>query len=181
MACIAADTMTTFGDKKLTAVYSGSAGKILRSGDAWIGMVGSAAHNLVMESLLNAEKFPKIATKLDLFEFARRIHPRLKTDYFLNADDEDDDPYESSQIELLVMNGRGIFGLLALREVYEYTRFWALGSGSEFALGAMYAVYGQELTASEIAEVGVRAGVEFDGNSAEPIQSYTVRVKTQNK
>ncbi len=99
----------------------------------------------------------------------------------MNAEDEEDDPYESSQIELLVMNARGIYGLLALREVYEYTRFWALGSGSEFALGAMYAVYDYDLAASEIAEIGVRAGIEFDGNSAEPIQSYDVRLKTSNK
>ena len=55
--------------------------------------------------------------------------------------EEEDDPYESTQITALIANEHGIFGVYSMREVFEYTRFWAVGSGREFALGAMHALY----------------------------------------
>ena len=58
----------------------------------------------------------------------------------------------------------------------EYTKFWAMGSGSEYALGAMYAVYESLESAEEIATLGVKAGIEFDDGSAAPITSYSVEL-----
>ena len=45
----------------------------------------------------------------------------------------------------------------------------AAGSGSHYALGAMYAAYEQGLPAEDIARLGVEAGVEFDHASFGPI------------
>ena len=56
------------------------------------------------------------------------------------------------------------------REVFAFDRFWAIGSGKTFALGAMYAAYDSLGTAGEIAELGVNAGAEFDKSSALPCQ-----------
>ena len=65
-------------------------------------------------------------------------------------------------------------------EVFEFDRFWAIGSGRAFALGAMYGVYGGKMTAREIAELGVRAGCEFDKNSAGPIKAHTIKLKAKD-
>ncbi|UGA37217.1 hypothetical protein JOS77_24440 [Chromobacterium haemolyticum] len=43
-------------------------------------------------------------------------------------------------------------------------------------MGAMYAVYDQALSAREIAEIGVRAGCEFDVSSSMPMTVYTVEL-----
>ena len=91
----------------------------------------------------------------------------------MNTKEDEDDPYESSQITSLVANPHGIFGVYSYREVFSFDRFWGIGSGCNFALGAMYAVYDQFDTAREIAEVGVRAGAEFDKSSAAPFQIYS--------
>ena len=61
-----------------------------------------------------------------------------------------------------------------MREVFEYTQFWAAGSGAEFALGAMQARYGQLKTAEAVARVGVDIGATFDKNSALPMTIYTL-------
>jgi ATP-dependent protease HslVU (ClpYQ) peptidase subunit len=61
-----------------------------------------------------------------------------------------------------------------MREVYEFSRFWAIGSGRKFAMGAMHVAYEQNLSASQIAEIGIRAGCEFDVNSSLPMNLYTV-------
>ena len=77
----------------------------------------------------------------------------------------------------LVANAHGIFGVYSMREVFEYTRFWAVGSGREFAIGAMYALYPKLRTAEAIAKAGIDAGATFDRNSGLPMTLYTVACK----
>jgi len=60
--------------------------------------------------------------------------------------------------------------------VFEYSRYWSVGSGREFALGAMHALYARLRTAEAIAKVGVDAGAEFDKNSALPFTMFTVKL-----
>ena len=115
-----------------------------------------------------------LSSRLSIFESFRALHPLLKEKYFLNAKDEDDDPYESTQIDALIANPFGIFGVHSLREVTEYKKFWAIGSGAEYALGAMFAVYDTASTAEEIAQVGVAAGAEFNNASSMPLSSYII-------
>lgn len=172
-ACIAADSLTSFGDLRLGSEYDAGHDKILASGDNRIGIVGSAAHQLVMESIFNDNKIKTdFSSRLSVFETFRALHPVLKEKYFLNSKDEDDDPYESTQIDALIVSPQGIFGVHSLREVSEYTKFWAIGSGSEYALGAMFAVYDHYETAEEIAAAGVKAGAEFNNASSMPMTSY---------
>lgn len=108
------------------------------------------------------------------------MHPKLKDDFFLKVDEEDDDPYESSQMTVLLANPHGIFAVYSLREVYEYQRFWGIGSGRDYAIGAMNAVYDNpDLSAEDIARIGIEAGCAFDVSSSMPMTSYTV-VRTQS-
>ncbi len=171
--CIAADSLTTFGRERLSASYTVSPEKICQFGGSYIGFVGSAAHETVLESVFSQEAEPPVfRDRQEIFEYFRKLHPRLKEEYFLNPKDEDDDPYESSQINIFIANPHGIFSVFELREVYEYTRYWAIGSGSSYALGAMYAAYDHMDSPENIAQIGVKAGAEFDSSSACPITSY---------
>lgn len=178
--CIAADSLTSFGDLKLNSHYDAAHDKIMHHADNHIGIVGSAAHQLVMESVFASKPVAEkkftidFSSRLAIFETFRALHPILKEKYFLNAKDEDDDPYESTQIDALIANPSGIFGVHSLREVTEYKKFWAIGSGSEYALGAMFAVYDSAASAQEVAEAGVAAGAEFNNASAMPLSSYVI-------
>ena len=69
------------------------------------------------------------------------ITSNSKDEYFLNVVEGENDDYESSQMESLIANPMGIFAVYSWREVFEHERFWALGSGTEYALGAMHAAY----------------------------------------
>jgi len=178
IVCIAADTMTSFGNNKQLATYDAYPTKIVSLGNsAYLGLVGSAAHNLVIESIFARKKqIPRFENRLEIFEFFRKLHPRLKKEYFLNPQEDEEDPYESSQIDMFIANRYGIFGIFSLREVFEYLKFWAIGSGSEYALGAMYAVYDQFDSAEAIARMGVAAGIEFDDGSGAPMTAYCVEL-----
>ena len=51
-AAIAADSLTTFGDTRLSAEFDRTYDKIVHYQGTYIGLCGSAAHQLVFESLL---------------------------------------------------------------------------------------------------------------------------------
>ena len=175
-AVIAADSLTTFGDTRLSAHFDKSPEKILRHRDTYLGFCGSAAHQLVFESLLASHTDLDFAGKTAVFETFRKLHPILKEQHFLNPKEEEDDPYESTQITALIANANGIFGVFSMREVFEYTQFWAAGSGREYALGAMQAQFGRLKSATAIAKAGIEAGATFDRNSGLPMTVYTVKL-----
>ncbi len=72
----------------------------------------------------------------------------------------------------------GVAGSAAhsMREVFEFDRFWAIGSGRDFALGGMHAVYDKAKDVAEIAQAGVLAGAQFDTGTAEPTSLHEVRL-----
>ncbi len=176
---IASDSLVTFGETRLPVGYEAN-DKLFTMDGSWIGAVGSVAHLPVLRQALAAlaSEERQLQTRDGLFDTFVRLHPKLKDRFFLNTKEHDSDPYESSQFSILVANPCGIFGVESYREVFEFERFWAIGSGRRFALGAMHAVYGKAKTAREVAEAGVLAGCEFDTSSAGPVRLHTFRLKT---
>ena len=178
---ISAESLTTFGDTRLGAEYKAEHDKILHIGDSWIGVCGSSAHHLVLAHLLAKIEDLRLGSRSEVFETFRKLHPMLKEQAFLNPKEDEDDPYESSQITALIANPTGIYGVYSYREVFAYDRFWAVGSGRNFALGAMYAAYDKTKSAAEIAGIGVAAGVEFDTASSGPIVTHAVKLIKEKK
>src|SRR5690242_21842883 len=176
-AVIAADSLTTFGTTRLAPIYDRHPQKVTAYGDSFIGVAGSAAHQLVLENVLERTPNLDFHGKAAIYDSFRKLHPVLKDEAFLNPKEEEDDPYESSQMTVMIANPSGIFAVYSMREVFEFDRFWAIGSGRDFALGAMYSVYGRAKNASAIAEAGVIAGAEFDTGTALPIDLHEVPLK----
>ena len=112
----------------------------------------------------------------EIFDVLLVLHQRLRKDYFLNPRGDEHDPYESTQMNMLIANPHGIFGVGSLRTVTEYGRFWASGSGMEYALGAVHALYGRPGDARTIAEAAVTAAIDFDSGSGAPIESHVIRL-----
>lgn len=174
---IAADTLTKWGYRKEPAEYVVNHEKILKVGSSYVGMAGSATGDLALR-----DYFSKSGAKAnfgsveEIFRVWNRVHRALKENYFLNAEEKDERAFESSHVDVLIANYQGIFGVSSYRMVQEFSRFYAYGSGSEYAMGAMYAVYeNAEMTAESIARIGVQAAAEFDENTGLPITSYVVK------
>lgn len=173
---IAGDTLTTFGSTRLASVHDAAPEKLLKHGNTYFGIAGSAAHQLVLESLLKKHPEFTFNGREEIYESFRKIHPILKEEAFLNPKEEEDDPYESSQLTALVANASGIFGVYSMREVFEFDKFWSIGSGRDFALGAMFAVWKGRKTAEDIARIGVLAGAEYDTGTGLPMNVATVKL-----
>ena len=175
---IASDSLVTFGETRLPHGYEANA-KIFEVGGSFIGAVGSTAHIPVLRQALGALTAAELQlqSRDAIFDTFLRLHPRLKDRFFMNTKEHDNDPYESSQFSILIANRHGIFAVESYREVFEFERFWAIGSGRRFALGAMHATYERSKSARELAEAGVLAGCEFDTSSAAPVRLHTLKLK----
>ena len=182
MVAIAADTLVTFGDTRLSHRFEGNS-KLFKvdavGGTAWVGMAGTVAHFPVLRKAMQAlpKEQLKLHSKDEVFDTFTRLHPLLKETFFLQTKEEDADPYESSQYTVVIANSAGIFGLYSYREVFEFKEFWGIGSGRAFALGAMHALWPRVKTARELAVAGVAAGCDFDKNSAGPVDVFTIKLK----
>ena len=178
---IAGDSLVTFGDTRLGHGYEANE-KLFRIGNSWIGMAGTTAHFPVLRRALSALPSDELRlhSRDQVFDTFLKLHPKLKENYFLNTKEEDADPYESSQFTALIANLSGIYGVYSYREVFEFDRFWGIGTGRAFALGAIYASYDKLKSARELAELGVRAGCEFDKNSSAPVNTHTIKLKPKD-
>ncbi len=175
---ICSDALVTFGDTRLPHGYEAN-DKLFRVGDSWLGMAGTTAHFPVLRRALAAlpAEDLNLYSRDGVFDTFLKLHPKLKEHYFLNTKEEDADPYESSQFTVLIANPHGIFGVYSYREVFEFERFWAIGSGRTYALGAMQATWERARTARQVTQAGVLAGCEFDKNSAAPLTTHILKLK----
>jgi ATP-dependent HslUV protease, peptidase subunit HslV len=171
---IASDALVTFGETRLPHGYEVNE-KIFQVGDAYIGLAGSTAHFAVLaDALRGMGDDCRLGSRVQVFGTFQKLHQVLKEKYFLNTKEEDSDPYESSQTTAVIASPAGIFGVYSYREVFSFDRFWGIGSGRNFALGAMYAIYERAGSAKRIAELGVKAGCEFDKSSSLPVRVFSL-------
>lgn len=170
---IGADTLTRFNDIRESSTYISNKSKIVKFRDNYIAAVGHASIGLVLD-----DYFTHYSPKADLssaehiFKESLRMHAVFKSDFFLNPKEDEEDPFESLQTHILIMNPHGIFGLYSLRSVQEYSKFYAFGSGYELALGAMYTAYEGKAKAEDIAAAGLEAACEFDSGCARPYEIF---------
>ena len=182
---IAADTLVTFGDTRLSSRFEANS-KLFKvdttSGPSYVGIAGTVAHFPALRKAMLAlpKKELLLGSKDEVFDTFTKLHPILKETFFLQTKEDDNDPYESSQFSVVVANATGIYGLYSYREVFEFNEFWGIGSGRSFALGAMFVAWNKAKTAREIANIGVQAGCEFDKSSGGPVEVFTLKLKNKS-
>jgi ATP-dependent HslUV protease subunit HslV len=179
-AVIAADSLTTFGRTKFGRKYQRHSEKIHHFESCYIGIVGDAAHSNVFENIIEhyGEEL-KFDSRKNIFQTYLHLHEILKEKFHLNPAAADDMAYQSSQIDALIANEHGIFGMFEFREVHEFEKFWAIGSGKAYALGAMFATYDRFDDPAEIAKIGIMASCEFDNSCELPMNVYSLALRPE--
>lgn len=177
--CIASDTLTLFGSRKEVAgkhVYR--EGKIIQIGSNYIGTSGHASWGLVLNHYFSKKKVAlEWQTAEQIFEIFNTLHKYLKEDYFFNPPPTRYVPLESSEFGILIINSYGIFEIDYQRTVRQHKHFFATGTGEEYALGAIKAVYDLIEDPKEIAKIGVEAAAQFDRKTDLPIQIQCINLE----
>jgi ATP-dependent protease HslVU (ClpYQ) peptidase subunit len=178
-AAIAADTMTKWGTGRETAEYIVNHVKIFSIGNTFLGVTGNATFQAILRDYFSRPRvYARFDNPLEIFKTWQKMHGVLKQDYYLVAGHGEDDAIESSRMDVLIANARGIFGVAAHRTVQEFAKFYAFGSGGDVALGAMYAMYDEpKRSAEDIARAAIVAAAEFDDSTGLPVTSYAVKLR----
>jgi len=178
-AVIAADSLTMWGNMKESSTHIANFSKIVKVGANYLAFTGSSAFQLVVRHwLADNKRSPKFESVDTIFDAWLTFHSQLKDRYFIRELDDERDPFESSRMNILIANPYGIFIVGVLRTVTEYKTFTALGSGCDFAIGAMQAVYGdRSKSASDVAKIGIQVAAEFDDGTGLPMESYRIKLK----
>ena len=176
---IAADTLTKWGGGKESAAYVENHEKIIQVGESYVAITGSATFKMILTDYFeNLESPPALNSTQEIFRVWNQMHPVLKEQYFLQTGEDKEEDLESTRMDVLIANTHGIFGVAAHRTVQAFSRFYAYGSGSPYALGAMYAAFrAPSLDAEAVARLGVAAAAEFHDETGLPIQSFVMDVE----
>jgi len=178
LAAIAADTLVKWGSAKESAAYISNHEKILQVGDNFVAVTGTATFTAILRDYFeHTSEEVRLDSPANIFRTWNRLHGILKERYFLMPEEDKEDALESSRMDCLIANPHGIFGVAAHRTVQEFSRFYAYGSGSDYALGAMYCAYRDpQLSAEQIARHGIEAAAEFDDGTGLPVTCFTARL-----
>jgi ATP-dependent protease HslVU (ClpYQ) peptidase subunit len=180
IGAIAADTLTKWGSAKETASYISNSEKILKVGDNYVAVTGNATFKMVLRDYFQEEGDQiQLENPAQIFKTWNRLHSVLKERYFVLPEEDKEDALESSRMDVLILNPSGIFGVSGHRTVQEFSKFYAYGSGSDYALGALWASYDRpNLGALELVRRSIAAAAEFDDGTGLPVQAHTVRLRS---
>lgn len=184
LAALSADSGISIGDVELPSVIGPR--KIIRSGDALIGLCGDLAHVCAVGAALKRAPLARFRSGAELHTAWTRLHERLKQSHHLQPENTGE-AYESTHVTALVASPVGIFSVYPMREVIEHGDYWAIGSGAAFALGAVSGVLAQSeahelyFTAGYGAECGVTAASRFDRATRPPVITDVVVLEERKR
>jgi len=177
---IASDTLTSSGQIKWSSKYKENSKKFFEHKGSYIGSVGMAMSKIMLNhALKNSEEKFSFNGLENIYDSMLKIHKLLKDDYYLvPTHKRGEQTVESTKLTLLLANRSGIYKISSDRHIGELTKFWAIGSGGSFALGAMHHAYDKKkYSAEDIARIGVEAACEFDKNCALPMNLQVIKLK----
>ena len=172
---MAADSLVTLGERRIPAEANGIS-KIRTIGQALLAVAGWNVYDDVLMHYLASNESVSLATRTDIFRFFNGFWQSLHKDYaFVNDSvDATDSPFGSLDSTFLVHNATGIFLVTSDMGVLPFERFYAIGSGAAYALGALEALYESDLDAEDIARSAVDISIKLDISCGAPVVSRDV-------
>ncbi len=147
--------------------------KINQVGDNYIATCGSASWPTVVELYFaGLEKPLPMHTPVEVFQAVAKLHNFAKDEYHFCAD-HDEGNFEGCNMDMLIANPFGIFTISSRRNVTQLKKYWAQGSGMEYALGAMFVTYDTPAKAPEIVEIALKAGATFSTGTGPPFKIFS--------
>lgn len=157
---VGADTLQCF-DSNMTDDDNLNESKLRHIGSAVLASTGWGLYDNILDDYLKGKKFVRLSTKQDIFLFFKRLWPVLheKYSFVKNQCDDSDSPFGELDSSFLIATKKRIFFVSSNMCVTEFLKFYAIGAGRDYAIGAMHVLYGQDKSAEEIARSAIEAAI----------------------
>lgn len=176
---IASDTQDNFGDLRPPA-ENHYALKLREVAGAIVGSSGWALYDDILGHYASKSKTLRLHSRVEIFEFFLKFWKTLHRTYpFVNdqsGKDGNDSPFATLDSTFLVASPRGIFLVSPNMSVSEFHQYYAIGSGGDYAIGAMHALYDDVDSPKILAERAVRAAMAYDVYCGGRIESRSIKV-----
>ncbi|MBL4786823.1 MAG: hypothetical protein JKY49_15530 [Cohaesibacteraceae bacterium] len=169
---IGCDTKCSDGNLLVPPPEKVNALKFHRIGNAYMGHVGSTAFHTVLDFVTNeyADIFD-FTDRMTTYKTMLKLHKIMCDTCLINTYGED---FEGSGLNVVIATPEKIFHVEPDRGVDEFSRFWAVGSGSVAALGALDALYDRIDDIEELLREVLTIACKYDLHSNGPIETEIV-------
>lgn len=177
--CIASDSMVISGaGRKNSFEHIAHPEKVIKWDDSYIGIAGHPSWlNIIRDYIAKRRKKALLQNPDQIFKELLQLHKTLKEEYCLNTGTDAESAFESSGLTSIIVNRKGIFKTYEYRSIQEFNQYTAIGSASQYALGALYTLYDRYSTAEDITKAALETAVTFDDSSSLPGFFYTIKLK----
>ena len=162
---IASDTQDNFGTNTVS-FDNYSAKKIIKVGSSYVATTGWGLYEDIFDDYLLLKEDVALESKAQIFSFFMQFWKDLHEKYSFVKDqteeEEEASPFGDLDATFLIANRSGIFYVSSNMSVTKFEKYFAVGSGSNFSMGAIYGLYEQEFSAEEIARKAVEAAITFN-------------------
>lgn len=161
---IAADAQDNFGPNRVS-FENYSSRKIIAIGDSYVATTGWGIYEDILNDYLLNRQDLGLTSKPQIFSFFMSFWKDLHEQYSFVKDQSEEDeasPFGALDATFLIANRSGIFYVSSNMSVTKFEQYFAIGSGSDFSLGTMYALYHLDCTAEEIARRAVESAKTFN-------------------
>ncbi len=172
---IGADTQYSFGSNK-ACKKNIKCSKIRRIGSVLFTNTGWGLYDDILDDYLSKKKTVKLNNKLAVFQFFKAFWQALHKNYPFVKDqcDDEESPFGDLDANFLIITKKCIYYVSSNMSVTEFLEFHAIGSGCDYAIGAMHAVYNMNLSAEDIARKGLEAAIDHDVYCGGEIELITI-------
>ena len=161
---LAADSQTSFGDSQRIPSVNCRTRKVRRVGDALLGAAGWGVYDYIFDNFLEEGPEPDLTDDRAIFAFFLDLWKALHEKYpFVNDQSQGkDSPFGDLDSSFLIASRTGIYKVSHDLDVCSFDQYYAIGSGAEYAMGALHALYDGGGDPVALARAAVEAAIQFD-------------------
>ena len=160
---MAADTQSSFGMEILPPDNLATT-KIRRVGNSLLGRAGWGVYDNILEDVLEQRETTDLDDAPLIFRFFTDLWKVLHKRYsFVNDQAKGKNtPFGDLGGSFVVANRKGIFYVAPNLGVTRFKKYYAIGSGADYSLGALHQLYDQEDDIELIARRAVETAIAFN-------------------
>ena len=161
---MAADSQISFGSARIPPDNLKTK-KIRILGDSLFASTGWGLYDDIIDDYIGQKEHVSFTNSKDIFRFFMGLWKDLHERYsFVNdqCGEEKDSPFGDLDSNFLIANKSGLYQVGSDMSITRFDQYYAIGSGGDYSLGAIQALYDDDLGAAEIASRAVRAAIAFD-------------------
>ena len=161
---LATDSLVSFGSGCVpTENYTSN--KMLTIGDSHLAATGWALYdNMMLDYLSGLETAPTLHSEAQIYRFFLDFWRKAKEDYSLVNEQCDDknSPFADLDAYFLLTNHTGIYSIASNMNVLKFSQYYAVGSGADYSMGALHAIYESDLSAEQLVKKAVASAIALD-------------------